>query len=199
MLTSTGPTRWQVAAQAYVPRKGYVCLSGKQSRVGDAKSKRMCGAPHQQASPEAAEQPLLGYACSCCGPAETNANVNFWHYSSSSFLPLDAVRKNASSLEGGRCVTAFSPIGRLGRKSADARVQRMKDTKTASLRYQVEKWLAPTAPVHVTAFGHSRFGRGRYVRVETLQVTGLHALFFFEHDDGYWNVFPPAAGMARRP
>jgi hypothetical protein len=27
--------------------------------------------------------------------------------------------------------------------------------------------------------------------VETLQVTGLHALFFFEHDDGYWNVFPP--------
>jgi hypothetical protein len=73
----------------------------------------------------------------------------------------------------------------------------MKDTKAPSLRYQVEKWLAPTAAVHVTAFGHSRFGRGRYVRVETLQVTGRHALFFFEHDDGHWNVFPPAADASR--
>ncbi len=73
----------------------------------------------------------------------------------------------------------------------------MKGTKAQSLRYQVEKWLAPTTPVHVTAFGHTRLGRGRYVCVETWQPTGLHALFFFQHDDGYWHVFPPAADSAQ--
>ncbi|CAG9265306.1 hypothetical protein [Paraburkholderia unamae] len=68
----------------------------------------------------------------------------------------------------------------------------MRNTKTQSLRYQVEKWLAPTTPVHVTAFRHTRSGGARYVCVETRQATGFHALFFFRHDDGYWNVFPPA-------
>lgn len=73
----------------------------------------------------------------------------------------------------------------------------MKRTKTQSLRYQVEKWIAPTAPVHVTAFGHTGLGRARYVCVETRQATGLHALFFFQHDDGYWNVFPPMGAQAQ--
>jgi hypothetical protein len=73
----------------------------------------------------------------------------------------------------------------------------MKRIKGHSLRYQVEKWLAPTTPVHVTAFGHSRQGGGRYVCVETRQAAGLHALFFFQHDDGYWNVFPPEGDQAR--
>ncbi|WP_213309064.1 hypothetical protein [Paraburkholderia sacchari] len=67
----------------------------------------------------------------------------------------------------------------------------MKGTKAQSLRYQVEKWLAPTTPVHVTAFGHTRSGGARYVCVETRRAMGFHALFFFRHDDGYWNVFPP--------
>ena len=72
----------------------------------------------------------------------------------------------------------------------------MKRTKVKSLRYQVEKWIAPTTPVHVTAFGHTGSGRARYVRVETRQATGFHALFFFQHDDGYWNVFPPVDSQA---
>lgn len=72
----------------------------------------------------------------------------------------------------------------------------MKHAKAKSLRYQVEKWLAPTMPVHVTAFGHARSGGGRYVCVETWQSSGLHALFFFQHDDGYWNVFPPLGETA---
>ena len=67
----------------------------------------------------------------------------------------------------------------------------MKGTKAQSLRYQVDKWLAPTTPVHVTAFGHTRSGRARYVCVETRRATGFHALFFFRHDDGCWNVLPP--------
>jgi hypothetical protein len=73
----------------------------------------------------------------------------------------------------------------------------MKRTKPHSLRYQVEKWLAPTTPVHVTAFGHTGSGRARYVCVETRQATGLHTLFFFQHDDGYWNVIPPVANLAQ--
>jgi hypothetical protein len=67
----------------------------------------------------------------------------------------------------------------------------MKTAKAQSLRYQVEKWLTPTAPVHVTAFGRTRLGRGRYVCVEAWQPSGSRALFFFQHEDGYWHVFPP--------
>jgi hypothetical protein len=74
-----------------------------------------------------------------------------------------------------------------------ARERQMKDTKAQSLRYQVEKWLAPTTPVHVTAFGRTRSGRARYVCVETGQPTGSRSLFFFQHKDGYWHVFPPVA------
>ena len=67
----------------------------------------------------------------------------------------------------------------------------MKNPKVHSLRYQVEKWLTPTTPVHVTAFGRTRSGRGRYACVETEQPAGSRTLFFFRHDDGCWHVFPP--------
>jgi hypothetical protein len=73
----------------------------------------------------------------------------------------------------------------------------MKRTKGQSLRYQVEKWLAPAAPVHVTAFGHTCSGRARYVCVEARQSSGFHALFFFRDDHGYWNVLPPTADPAQ--
>jgi hypothetical protein len=33
--------------------------------------------------------------------------------------------------------------------------------------------------------------------VETWLPTGSHALFFFQHDDGYWNVFPPVVDTAQ--
>jgi hypothetical protein len=71
----------------------------------------------------------------------------------------------------------------------------MKNTSDKSLRRQVEKWLAPapTAPVHVTEFGRTRWGGTRYVRVETSSPVGLRVLFFFRHDDGTWCVFPPAS------
>jgi hypothetical protein len=92
---------------------------------------------------------------------------------------------------------AFSPIWRIGCKSTGARELQMKNTKAQSLRYQVEKWFAPSTPVHVTAFGHTCLGRGRYVCVETRRSTGFHALFFFQHEDGYWNVFPPTADTAQ--
>jgi hypothetical protein len=75
----------------------------------------------------------------------------------------------------------------------------MKSTYEQSLRFQVEKWLAPgrTMPVHVTAFSRTRSGGRRYVCVQTAQPSGLRALFFFRHDDGYWCVFPPTGDEPR--
>jgi hypothetical protein len=62
-----------------------------------------------------------------------------------------------------------------------------------SLRLLVEKWLMPTSttPVRVTRFSRIRPNERRYVRVEALWLEGPVALFFFQHDDGSWRVFPP--------
>jgi hypothetical protein len=75
----------------------------------------------------------------------------------------------------------------------------MKITNDHSLRTQVDKWLAPGAstPVRVTEFGRARWGRCRFVRVETTLPFGSRALVFFRHDDGCWCVFPPASDKPR--
>ncbi|SDI33567.1 hypothetical protein [Paraburkholderia phenazinium] len=62
-----------------------------------------------------------------------------------------------------------------------------------SLRWLVEKWLAPVAtPVHVTRARRTPASQTRSVRVETIRKDGPVAIFFFQHDDGAWCVFPPA-------
>jgi hypothetical protein len=63
-----------------------------------------------------------------------------------------------------------------------------------SLRYLVEKWLAPTPAmrIHVIQFGRMGFAKRRYVRVEASAPAGSRAIFFFRHDDGSWCVFPPS-------
>jgi hypothetical protein len=72
----------------------------------------------------------------------------------------------------------------------------MKGLNARSLRFQVEKWLAPgpKVPVRVIEFSRTRLSRRRYVRVrvETTQPGGVRTLFFFRHDDGCWYVFPPS-------
>jgi hypothetical protein len=62
-----------------------------------------------------------------------------------------------------------------------------------SLRSLVEKWLMPTSttPVRVTRFTRTLPNRRRYVRVEALWLEGSVVLYFFQHDDGTWRVFPP--------
>lgn len=63
-----------------------------------------------------------------------------------------------------------------------------------SLRWLVEKWLAPAAaPVHVTRATWAHTSQRRSVCVETIRKDGPIAIFFFKHDDGTWCVFPPAA------
>jgi hypothetical protein len=63
-----------------------------------------------------------------------------------------------------------------------------------SLRWLIDKWLAPTAtmPIRVTRFSRTRQNRGRYVSVEALRNDGPFEIFFFRHGDGSWRVFPPA-------
>jgi hypothetical protein len=71
----------------------------------------------------------------------------------------------------------------------------MRATSEQSLRFLVEKWLAPepSASLRVTEFSRTRLGGRRYVRVETLLGADSRGLFFFRHDDGCWCVFPPTA------
>ena len=76
------------------------------------------------------------------------------------------------------------------------------NTQRASLRRIVDKWLAPTpaAPVRDIRLCRMQANHIRYVRVEALRPTGVLALFFFRHDDGSWQVFPPeAARMMMSP
>lgn len=76
----------------------------------------------------------------------------------------------------------------------------MRATSEQSLRFLVEKWLAPapSAALHVTEFSRIRQSGRRYVRVETsLNETDSRGLFFFKHDDGRWCVFPPTADASK--
>lgn len=67
------------------------------------------------------------------------------------------------------------------------------NTSERSLRALVEKWLAPgvAAPIHVTRLIHARSDHRRCIRVETLRQESQIALFFFQHDDRTWSVYPP--------
>jgi hypothetical protein len=61
-----------------------------------------------------------------------------------------------------------------------------------SLRLMIEKWLPSTIETRlkVTRFTRVRPNRRRCVRVEALRPDGAVAIFFFQHDDGRWHVFP---------
>nr|WP_240975287.1 hypothetical protein [Paraburkholderia aromaticivorans] len=65
-----------------------------------------------------------------------------------------------------------------------------------SLRLLVEKWLTPTAAaaIRVTRFSRTGFSKRRYVNIEVDRPGGSVSLFFFQHDDGTWQVFPPGNG-----
>ncbi|WP_345789599.1 hypothetical protein [Paraburkholderia terrae] len=66
-------------------------------------------------------------------------------------------------------------------------------TPETSLRWIVEKWLAPSmvSPVRVTQFSRVRERGNRYVRVEGGRHDSPIRIYFFRHDDRTWCVFPP--------
>jgi hypothetical protein len=77
---------------------------------------------------------------------------------------------------------------------AASRASRATSSRPCSaLRHAVNKWFAHDArhPLRVSSFGHTRVGNVPYVRVE--RAAAELSLFFFRHEDGSWNVFPPAA------
>jgi hypothetical protein len=67
------------------------------------------------------------------------------------------------------------------------------NTHEKCLRSSIEKWLSPTPAMTVRVIRASctRSNCRRYVRVETWGPHGLSAMFFFQHADGSWQVFPP--------
>jgi hypothetical protein len=61
-----------------------------------------------------------------------------------------------------------------------------------TLHWAVDKWLAPTPtkPARVVRFYRTQRHR-RCVCVQAMGPGGLLSIFFFRHDDGSWNVYPP--------
>jgi hypothetical protein len=74
----------------------------------------------------------------------------------------------------------------------DAKETTMSATEM-TLHWAVDKWLAPTPamPARVVRLCHTQLHR-RYVCVEAMHPGGLLSIIFFRHDDGSWNVYPPA-------
>jgi hypothetical protein len=90
-------------------------------------------------------------------------------------------------------------LNQVYRAPPDLLERNMKNASNRSLRYQVEKWLAPASSslVHVTNSVEHAGARTRYVCVETSSSAGVRVLFFFRHDDGTWHVFPPAVDIQK--
>jgi hypothetical protein len=63
-----------------------------------------------------------------------------------------------------------------------------------SLRWLIDKWLAPTpaSPVRLTRYGRTSSSQRRFVLLQTSGTIPPLAIYFFQHDDGVWRVFPPA-------
>ncbi|WP_155640726.1 hypothetical protein [Burkholderia pseudomultivorans] len=76
-----------------------------------------------------------------------------------------------------------------------------------SLRRAVEKWIDPErlTRVQIVRPGCSKYGRAGLIRVEGESGSRPFAIFFFRHEDGSWQVFPPSMhrpviglGLAKR-
>ena len=67
-----------------------------------------------------------------------------------------------------------------------------------SLRAVIEKWLGTEqeSEIGTVRSGHLANSRTRYVSIVANRHSGKLTLFFFRHDDGSWNVFPPSAPHA---
>ncbi|WP_413184846.1 hypothetical protein [Paraburkholderia sacchari] len=61
-----------------------------------------------------------------------------------------------------------------------------------TLHWAVEKWLAPTSAMPDVVRVRRVWRHRRCVCVAAVRPSGLLSLFFFRHDDGSWNVYPPA-------
>ncbi|KAA0998226.1 hypothetical protein FVF58_45375 [Paraburkholderia panacisoli] len=60
-----------------------------------------------------------------------------------------------------------------------------------SLRALIDKWVGRTATSPIRVIRHGDARSRRYVHVSLLRSQSAHMIFFFRHDDGSRNVFPP--------
>ena len=69
-----------------------------------------------------------------------------------------------------------------------------------SLRFHVEKWFGRTAisSLEVSRVRPAKLGRNRCVQVVSSQSENRLTIFFFQHGDGRWSVFPPPTQHATR-
>jgi hypothetical protein len=65
-------------------------------------------------------------------------------------------------------------------------------TARKSLSDAVNSWLTPLRAIPFRVSSLRRAECKRCVRVEAKASTGVVAIFFFQHSDGAWHVFPPA-------
>ncbi|WP_075644092.1 hypothetical protein [Caballeronia udeis] len=67
------------------------------------------------------------------------------------------------------------------------------NTVQVSLRLLVEKWFGPGTSAHLPMirFTRARLHGTRCVRVDALRTKDSIEIFFFQHQDGEWRVFPP--------
>ncbi|WP_321798299.1 hypothetical protein [Caballeronia sp. J97] len=66
-------------------------------------------------------------------------------------------------------------------------------SQTTSLKFFVNDWFGKDETFRVTRPVRSRERPWRAVRVEVMRSSATFALFFFQHGDGSWCVYPPAA------
>jgi hypothetical protein len=59
------------------------------------------------------------------------------------------------------------------------------------LQSAIEKWIGPQR-VQVVRLGRSGRGKARRIPVEIERPSRPFAIFFFRHEDGSWQVFPPS-------
>lgn len=60
-----------------------------------------------------------------------------------------------------------------------------------SLRAVIEKWVGRTTTNPIRVIRHRDARSRRYVHVLLSRSKTAHMIFFFRHDNGSWNVFPP--------
>jgi len=67
-----------------------------------------------------------------------------------------------------------------------------------SLRFHVEKWFGRTAisSLEVSRVRPAKLGPNRCVQVVSPQSENRVTIFFFQHGDGRWSVFPPPTRRA---
>lgn len=65
--------------------------------------------------------------------------------------------------------------------------------RQSSLRLLIGKWFAatPAIPVQIKRLARERSDRRRYIAVEVSRKAEGIAIWFFRHQDGNWQVFPP--------